>query len=577
MVLAEHAKLEQEAKTLLEQQQFSLALPVLEQWLSLQPENAEAHYLIAGAYGNTGQFKPAEAHCRQALKLQPVYLEALFRLANALDGQGKAKEALEYFKKTIEINPNIAHVWNNMGACYMSQKEYAAAERAYRMAIELESNIIQFYYNLALALIPQNSITGKLQQTREILSVAEQMAEKQGGLDLADQLYFDTMLGISFMTFHIPASAEIYFRKNLALEPDNAESHLNLALALVAQNKEQEALKSARRAQQSWVDDQPTNLLAEIFWSMSLIYLGLGDYKKAWPLYEYRWKRDNKTPRDLPKSLWQGESLKGKTIYLFHEQGFGDNLQFARYFKILKQQGATIIYECQKPLQRLFSTFNDIDQLITSEQEPQEYDYYLPLASLPGILKTTLENIPFGAGDAQESGHVYLTVPQDDYSAIDALLKNNKTGAAASQRIGIFWRGSGSQANDKRPCDLSNWLPLLEKKNLAFYSLQKELSEQDEQLLKQYNVMDMRSAIKDFADTAYIISQLDLVVSIDTSVAHLAGALGSKAKILLAHASDWRWGRDTESTPWYPTLQLYRQAEIGDWGSVINQLAADIS
>jgi len=567
MALAEHTQLEQEAKALLEQQQFSPALPVLEQWLSLQPENAEAHYLIAGAYGNTGQFKPAEAHCRQALKLQPEYLEALFRLANALDGQGKASEALEYFQKTIEINPRIPHVWNNMGACYMSQKEYAAAERAYRMAIEIESGIIQFYYNLALALIPQCHITGKLQQTKEVLSVAEQMAEK-GDLDLADQLYFDTMLGISFMTFHIPASAEAYFRKNLALEPDNVESHLNLALSLVAQNKEQDALKSVKRAQQSWLEDQSTNLLAEIFWSMSLIYLGLGDYKKAWPLYEYRWKRDNKAPRDLPKSLWKGESLKGKTIYLFHEQGFGDNLQFARYFSVLKQQGATIIYECQKPLKRLFSSFTDIDQLITSEQEPQAYDYYLPLASLPGVLKTTLKNIP---------DQTYLTIGQDDFSEIDALLASTKRDAGASQRIGIFWRGSGSQANDKRPCDLNHWLPLLEKNNLAFYSLQKDVSEQDEQLLKQYDVVDMRPVIKDFADTAYIISQLDLVITIDTSVAHLAGALGSKGKVLLAYASDWRWGRDTDSTPWYPALELYRQAEIGDWDSVIKQLVADIS
>ncbi len=573
-------ELKEQSKTLMQQQQFGPAQEVLKQWLRQEPDNAEAHYLMAGAYGYTGQFVAAESHCRQAIKVQANYFDAIFRLANALDGQAKTSEALKYYQQAIDINPAMPHVWNNMGACQISTNDVVSAEHSYRQAISLSQQTPHFYFNLALALIPQSkSDSTKIDDAINVIQEGGQYE-----IELADQLYFETMLGINFLTFNAPLQAEKHFRNNLAQEPDNPESHLNLVLSLVAQNRESEALQSAKLAQQSCPDNEISAVTTEIAWTMGLIYLGLGDYQKAWPLYESRWHRHNKTPRTLPGKRWNKESLKGKTLFLYHEQGYGDNLQFARYFPQLKQLGATIVYECQNPLFHLFESNDFIDTLIKSGDDAGNYDFYLPLASLPGMLGTTLETIPYStasipvslSADTQTSGYINSAEsdPNNTHQKIERLLNatvNNK-------RVGIFWRGSGRQANDKRPCSLEHWEPLLKLSEISFVSLQKDfVTEQDEELFSRYFVTDMRPNINDFSDTAYIISNLDLVITIDTSVAHLAGALGAKAKVLLAYAADWRWGRNSDTSVWYPSLTLYRQSDINCWDFVIDKLVSDVS
>ncbi|VAW75061.1 FIG140336: TPR domain protein [hydrothermal vent metagenome] len=568
------SELKDHAKTLIQQQQFGPAQEVIQEWLLQEPDDAEAHYLMAGAYGYTGKFVAAENHCRQAIKLQANYFEAIFRLANALDGQSKTAEALQYYQQAIDINPAMPHVWNNMGACQISINDFSSAEQSYRQAINLGQQTPQFYFNLALALIPQSkNDSTKMDDAINVIQKGEQY-----DIELADQLYFDTMLGINFLTFNAPLQAEKHFRNNIVQEPDNPESHLNLALSLVAQNREAEALQSSKIAQQSCSDNEVNAITTEIAWTMGLIYLGLGEYQKAWPLYESRWYRNNKSPRNLAGKRWNKEALKGKTLFLYHEQGYGDNLQFARYFPQLKQLGATVVYECQKPLYHLFESNDFIDRLVKSGEDIGAYDFYLPLASLPGMLGTTLETIPYSKVSTEDQGNGYLSIATSDVNNTHQKIDQLLTSTVNNKRVGIFWRGSGSQANDKRPCSLKHWEPLLKLSDISFISLQKDyVTEQDEALFSQYSITDMRSVINDFSDTAYIIKQLDLVITIDTSVAHLAGSLGANAKVLLAYASDWRWGRNTDTCAWYPSLTLYRQSEINRWDSVINQLVSDIS
>jgi tetratricopeptide (TPR) repeat protein len=540
-------QLQVQVNNLLAQGKTEEALSLLLPACSENPD-PETYYLLAGVYGVLQRFTDAEQACRDALALDDGHALSWFRLGNAVDAQKRHIEAIDYYTRALELAPGLAHGWNNLGAACMSSAQLERAASSFRKAVELDDSVGGFYINLGMALLATNA--------EHEAGACFSRAAALGANDTETQLQL-TMMGIRLMTSGKVAEAERLFRYVLDCDDSPAASWVNLGLSQAHQNHYVQAIDSFRRA----LAIEPEN--AEAAWSLSLALLAEGDYEQGWPLYEWRWRRGHKTLPEFAVPQWQGEDLSGKTLFVHPEQGFGDSLQFIRYLPMLKQRGARIMLQTQAPLRRLFSACASIDYLLAADEQAKGMDYHVPLASLPGLLGTRPDTIPADVP--------YLGVPADQFGAIHQAISE----AGAKRRIGIVWSGSGSQAGDRRPCLLSLFTDIARIEDVALFSLRVgELPGDDQRLIKGLGITDLAPLLKDFADTAAAINELDAVISIDTSVAHLAGALGKPVYVLLAFAADWRWGQVGEQSAWYPTATLLRQRSWGDWDPVFAQLHA---
>jgi hypothetical protein len=318
-----------------------------------------------------------------------------------------------------------------------------------------------------------------------------------------------------------------------------------LGRALAALNRQEEAIGRFARA----LEFDPS--LAQARLNMAMARLALGEYAAGWPDYEARWRSVNyPAPRGYSQPLWDGRAdLAGKTILLYFEQGLGDTIQFARYVPLLAQRGARVVLETPKPLARLFRSLPGVASLPCAGDPPPDFDFHAPLLSLPLAFQTTVDSIP-------------ASVPYLHAEPV-------KTEAS----IGLCWAGNPSNPNDwNRSIPLADLVPLLEVPGGRFLSLQKILRKGDEEILAGRANVDVESDRRgaDFADTAALVTALDLVITVDTAVAHLAGALGRPVWVLLPFSAHWAWLRERQDSPWYPTVRLFRQPCPGDWRSVIN-------
>jgi hypothetical protein len=305
---------------------------------------------------------------------------------------------------------------------------------------------------------------------------------------------------------------------------------------------------------------------AEAHWNEALTRLLIGDFERGWKKYEWRWKIESFTSkqRDFAQPLWLGaDGIEGKSILLHSEQGFGDTIQFCRYVPLVAACGARVILAVQKPLHELMSTLTGAAQIVFTGEPLPHFDIHCPLASLPLAVGTRLESIP--------STTPYLHAPAH-------ALQHWKTRLEPRDRlrIGICWAGNPNHKSDvSRSIGLSPLLPLLTNTDVQFFSLQKDLRAGDAEILRNNrHITHLGQEIETFSDTAAIISSMDLVISIDTSVVHLAGSLGKPIWILLQFVPDWRWLLDREDSPWYPTARLFRQNETRSWDGVISRVHA---
>ena len=296
-----------------------------------------------------------------------------------------------------------------------------------------------------------------------------------------------------------------------------------------------------------------------------MLQLLTGDFPRGWK--NYSWRRKTKQyrfrPRDYEKPSWNGGELKGKTIFVYPEQGLGDTIQFVRYLPLLKQHGCRVVFETPKSLTRLFATVGIADQLIEPGETPPTIDCHAALLDLPQLLNTTLETIP--------SYYSYLSAPSD-------LKKEwaNRLGPRKKFRLGIVWAGRSAHKNDRnRSIEAFLFQPLTKIRGVSVYSLQVGRNGEAAKIFAD-TVTDIAPFLNDFADTAAAVSNLDLVVSVDTSVAHIAGALGWPIWTLLPFVPDWRWLLERDDSPWYPTMQLFRQSERNDWKTVIERLRTEL-
>lgn len=501
------------------------------------------------AQHQAGNVQEAEKAYREILQEAPSNINTLQLLGALLCQKKQYAEGVEYLQKVLTINPNLADVHHNLAISFKQQQKYQEAIFHYQQAIKLTPKAVNIHNQLA-------KLLWKLGEKSTAISHYQQVALLQPE-DAVSQLNFANALE----QLEIIDEAIIYYQKAIALQSNLTLAYNALGNLYTKKNLLEEAINYYYQALSIDVN------YAEIHFNLAIALLLKGDLPRGFAEYEWRWQaKGGPPPIQTTKPLWDGSDLTGKTILLCGEQGFGDAIQFVRYVPLVIKKGGKVIIGCTEALVRLFSAIPGIEK-VSNQVEESEFQVQAPLMSLPRILGTTLETIPASVP--------YLYLPQTEKQ-----LEQIITSHAASDKlkVGIVWAGSPNNRDDRnRSCSLSDFLPLLEIPNIAIYSLQKgERAHELSQLKNNQSILDLSKHLVDFADTAYVISQLDLIISVDTAVVHLAGALGKPVWVILAYSPDWRWMLDRDDSPWYPTVKLFRQSQRGDWQGLFMQVKQEL-
>ena len=518
------------------------------QALALDPLQADAHSNLGNGWLALGRPQEALACYEQALRLAPDSLDALNNRGNALRALARPQEALASYAEALRLRPGHADVIANRGNALLDLDRAEEALACYEEALRLRPDFADALNNRGIAL-------------RDLKRPQEALASYDRALRLRPD-YAEALSnrGNLLLDLRRPQDALASFDLALRLKPDYGEALYNRGNALQALLRHEAALDSYAQALRLKPD------YAEAHWNRSLSRLVLGDYERGFAEYEWRWKKKSPNPPPGPfkQPLWLGgEPLAGKTILLHAEQGLGDTLQFCRYVKQVAALGAEVVLEVQAALLPLLAGLAGAGRVVRRGEPLPAFDCHCPLLSLPLAFATRLDNIPAEAA--------YLQADPERAAAWRARLG----GESGQPRIGLAWSGNPEHHNDH-----NRSIPLAEFARLAagpgqFVSLQKQVREADLAALRERpDILHFGDELGDFADTAALVAHLDLVVAVDTSVAHLAAALGKPVWLLLPFNPDWRWLLGRDDSPWYPGMRLFRQAGLGDWGGVIDRVKA---
>ncbi|HEX4142601.1 MAG TPA: tetratricopeptide repeat protein [Pirellulales bacterium] len=519
--------------------------------LALRPDVAEVHRNLAGVLRSLGKLDEAAARYRQALALRPDSANVHNDLANMLQSQGKLDEAVFHYQQALALRPNYADALNNLGNALSEQGKLDEAVARFEQAIALRPQHARAHYNLGNTLRRQGKLDEAAARFAQAIALRPDFAEAH--YNLGNTLKRQGRLD----------QAVACFEQAAALRPDHAGALKNLGLALQDQLK----LAEARQVFQRLLALHPDLIDAQV--SLAACYLLDADYERGWPAYEARLAMPKLASRHkLPR--WKGEPLIGRSLVLSAEQGLGDTIQFVRYARLLKQRGARVVLACPKALGRLLTRATDVDEVFVlgPGEEPPHCDFYLPLPSAPGALGTTAATIPHDVP--------YL-------SADPALAAQWRRELADIEgfKIGIAWQGARTYALDRwRSIPLAHFAPLARLPGVRLISLQKGFG--SEQIAAvDFPVLDLSARLDEvaggFMDTTAVIGAVDLVVTSDTSIAHLAGALAAPVWVTLPFSPDWRWLSRGEASPWYPTMQLFRQTANRQWADVFERIAKAVA
>jgi tetratricopeptide (TPR) repeat protein len=521
------------------------AVACYKQALRAAPGDANTHARLGRALYSQGRLDQAAEAFRASARLAPNAAETYFELGNTLHAAGQYEEAAQSYLRAIECRPNHAEASHNLGVTRTMQLRTADAIAAYEQAVRIRPDYPEPHNNLGTLLQALGSDGRALYHYHRALGLAPESLEVRYNLALFAQ-----------ERERLEEAMEAY-RDLLDRQPGHVEARNNLGNTLLALGRPQEAILSYR---QTLADDPHS---AEAHWNLGLVQLLLGRFEEGWPGHEWRFGQKDTTPRVFPQPTWDGSPLGGRRILLHAEQGLGDTLQFVRYAPLVQQRGGFVVLECQPPLLRLLAGARGIDQLVPRGQPLPDFDCHAPLLSLPGIFRTTLDTIP--------ATIPYLEVGPADVGHWREIIQS-RVGARSGLKVGLTWAGNPRHRNDCNrslaPRDLSALAGL---KEAVFFGLQKDATARPD--LEMIELLDSSS---DFLDTAAILQNLDLLISVDTSVAHLAGALGKPVWTLLPFAPDWRWMLDRSDTPWYPSMRLYRQQRRKDWAEVLARVRCDL-
>ena len=590
------------------------AEPLYREILAFQPENFDALHLLGVVCHQTGRHKAAIGYIRQAIAvnprqpaphsnlglalqalsqsaealesydravaLDPTYFDALVNRGNMLREMGRASEAVDSFERALDVNPGavgaliccgiaeletgrpadaeerfrsvlaidpknaLAHV--NIGNAFQALKRYEEAMASYEQAIAHAPGLAEAYSNRGNAL-------RALSRSEEALASIDRAL----GLKPAFPGALNNR-GICLRDLNRQSEALDSYDRALAIQPDYADALCNRGNVLQDLGRYEEALESYAGAQRA----VPGH--AESRWNESLCRLLLGDFEHGWPKYESRWKTEQLDKlRDFPVPIWLGDSpIDGKTILLHAEQGFGDTLQFCRYAAKVAALGARVVLEVQPPLKSLLKGLAGADAVVARGEALPKFDLHCPLLSLPLAFRTGLDSIP--------APRAYL---RSDPERVERWRR--RLGSASGKRIGLVWSGSGGLRNDPARSLPLSALSGLKSADAQLVCLQKEVAVADrELLLRRGDILCVNEGLVDFAETAALLELMDIVISVDTAVAHLAGAMGKPVWILLPNAPTWRWLLHREDSPWYPSARLFRATRTGDWSGTIGKVIA---
>ncbi len=491
--------------------------------VELNPQEAKIHYYLAETLKQQNCLEQAVYHYQQAIQLEPHNANYHFKLAHTLDAQGKLEEAAAYYLQAQQFYSHDPNISNNLGLIYQKQQRYDLALQCYQQALQLSPQHATTLNNLGALYQVQNQLDQAIQYYQQALQV--QSDYLQALVNLGNALQRKGELNI----------AKYYYQQVLNLEANNLEAQFGLA----------------------WIH---------------LIHY---EFKPGWQLYAIRAQKFQEQFPQLKQPLWQGEDLSGKRLLVHWEQGFGDTIQFVRYLSLIPH--STVIFACQPGLMDLIQGVEGIDYLISkgyANEPSMNYDVWIPLMSLPGLFTFNESSIPKQAPyinpSSQKVEKWQVLLQQKLKKPIWQRLTQWLPWCPKKLKIGIVWSGNPDNLNNHfRSCQAHNFTKIAKLSQVQLFSLQKGVAAR--QTLPE-NVISLTKDLTDFTETAAVIACLDLVITVDTAVAHLAGAMGKPVWVLLHTAADWRWFLERADNPWYPTMRLFRQTTFGYWGSVFRNV-----
>ena len=508
-------------------------------------QQGRALFRLGSQYVRAKGYDEAQASFELGLALEPDSAAGCFELANLLHSLGKQTEAAERYTRAVELNPRFAEAWYNLGVVRMMGREFESAKTAYRRALEANPDYAEAHNNLAILLQTERRVDLAAEHYRTAARLKPRFAEALYNLAvLLDELG------------RLEESRTAY-EALLKQDPNHVDARNNLANVLLELGHP----AAARDAHRAVLALDPNHPLAH--WNLGIVELQLGAWREGWKNYEWRFRQRGARPEPRDRPRWDGRRLHGERVLLMAEQGLGDMIQFLRFVPLAAGRGAQVWVECDAALKGLASRMPEVRGTIVKGDAPPEHEFWAPLMSLPGILGIELNNLPARVP--------YLCADPD------RLIHWGRRLEGRQMKVGITWSGSPQfKANAKRRLedgDVRRIASLTaDRGRIRFYSLQKGVPQ-----VEGAGLMELGDDGSTLEDAAAIVSNLDLVISADTSIAHLAGALAKPVWTMLAHAADWRWMTGRRDSPWYPTMRLFRQKRRGDWSAVVESIRAELA
>jgi tetratricopeptide (TPR) repeat protein len=571
------------------------ALELFERLVAVRPDDPQAHLNYANVLRLLGRYDEALGSYEHALRLKPDYVDAHRNLGIVQQDLGRLEEALRSHERALQLKPNYTEAHISRGTVLQQLRHFEQALQSYRAALQQKPDDAFVHINVGSALEDLGRLEEALQSYERALQLKPDLVEAHVNRGSALQQLGrpeEALRSYECALQLKPDAAEVHSNRGhtleslgrfdealqsyehaLRLKPDMAETHSNRGSTLQSLGRTDEALQSFNLA----IEMRPH--LAPLYLNRAYAALLAGDFANGWLDHEWRWQArpDLQDPRFPERTRWLGrEPLSGKTIVLHGEQGLGDTLQFCRYVRQVAALGATVILEVPRELSSLLANLDGLSKVVARGEPLPPFDYHSALMSLPLAFQTSLSTIP----------------AQTPYIVSDSTKKRfwqGKLGLWTKPRVGVVWSG-GFRANQpelwalhqRRNVPLAT-LTALQSESIAFYSLQKgepagsELRELRAAGWRGLELIDYTESLRDFSDTAALIENLDLVISVDTSTAHLAGALAKPVWIMNRFDTCWRWLLHRDDSPWYPTARLYRQQRAGDWDAVVERIRIELS
>jgi tetratricopeptide (TPR) repeat protein len=483
------------------------------QAIALGLKNFDVYRTLGGIYTSLERFEEASFCENKAMTFNPDYSDGYYNIGCNFLSLGNPVEAIESFLKAVSMKPDHYTAHNNLGLAYHNRKMFKDAIESFNNALKIKPGFSLSYLGIGNTL------------------------REMGQLD----------------------AAVTSFQKAIAIDPTFSEAHNNLGLALMDLGLHESAISSYNTAKNQTPDS------AEVRKNIGIINLLKGNFKIGWE--EYSWRRFEKntelTKRIYSQPLWNGEDLNGKTIFVYTEQGFGDTIQFVRYLDLLREQGGRVVLDAQLSLVPLLEEMESINVLLKENDLIPPFDFHVPLMELPRLFSTNAENIP--------APNAYLMANEELVEAW-----KERLGPKKGYRVGIVWAGSPTHQDDyNRSMMPELFIPLTKVPGVSVFSFLVGRKDNTSQIFDD-NISDLSKSLTNFAETAAAITNMDLVISVDTAVVHLAGALGKPVWTLLQFNPDWRWMLDRNDSPWYSSMKLFRQEKRQDWQSVIERVTSDL-